>query len=142
MKKIIIALVFALMCSWAAMAQSKEELEVRAMLTAQVANWNNGSIDGYMNGYWESDKLLFIGSNGPTYGYRTTLKRYKEHYPDAAHMGVLTSNILSIEKLSKKYYFVVGNWAIKRSAGDVKGSYSLLIKKIKDKWVIVCDHTN
>lgn len=142
MKKLIVACAFMLVCSWAALAQSKDELAIRAMLTAQVANWNNGSIEGYMNGYWESDKLLFIGSKGPTYGYRTTLKRYKEGYPDAAHMGTLTSNILSIEKLSKKYYFVVGNWSIKRSAGDVQGAYSLLIKKIKDKWVIVCDHSS
>jgi len=36
----------------------------------------------------------------------------------------------------------VGKWALKRSAGDVSGSYTLLIRKIKGEWVIVCDHSS
>ena len=123
-------------------AQNKDEREITAMLSAQVAQWNKGNVDGYMKGYWENDSLLFIGSSGPRYGYRATLKRYKEAYPDAAHMGTLTSVVMSMERLSPEYYFIVGTWALKRSAGDVSGSYTLLLRKIKGKWVIVCDHSS
>ena len=123
-------------------AQHKNEQAIRAMLAAQVSQWNNGSIEGYMKGYWENDSLLFIGSKGPRYGYVTTLGRYKEAYPDAAHMGQLTSTITRMDKLSAKYYFVVGTWALTRSAGNVSGSYTLLIHKIKRKWLIVCDHSS
>ncbi len=123
-------------------AQNKDEREITAMLSAQVAQWNKGSVDGYMKGYWENDSLLFIGSSGPRYGYRATLKRYKEAYPDAAHMGTLTSVVKSMERLSPEYYFIVGTWALKRSAGDVSGSYTLLLRKIKGRWVIVCDHSS
>ncbi len=122
--------------------RDKETWEIRKMLHAQVAQWNNGSIDGYMKGYWENDSLLFIGSNGPRYGYQATLKRYKEAYPDADHMGKLTSTITSMQKLSPEYYFVVGKWALSRKAGDVSGSYTLLLRKIKDKWVVICDHSS
>jgi ketosteroid isomerase-like protein len=123
-------------------AQSKDEVAIRKMLGAQVVEWNKGNIEGYMKGYWESDSLVFIGSKGPRYGYAMTLKKYKEAYPDADHMGVLTSTILKLTKLSPDYYFIVGSWALKRKAGDVGGSYTLLIRKIKGEWVIVCDHSS
>ncbi|MCW3123150.1 MAG: hypothetical protein JWQ38_2642, partial [Flavipsychrobacter sp.] len=68
-------------------AQNKDEQAIRTMLSAQVTEWNKGNIEGYMHGYWENDSLLFIGSKGPRYGYKVTLQKYKEAYPDEAHMG-------------------------------------------------------
>lgn len=123
-------------------AQSKDEQAIRHMLAAQVVNWNKGDIPGFMKGYWENDSLVFIGKNGPTYGFQPTLERYKKGYPDAAHMGQLTSTILSIKKLSAAYYFVIGKWQLERDAGDIGGSYTLLIRKIKNEWVIICDHSS
>jgi ketosteroid isomerase-like protein len=123
-------------------AQTADEMAIRKMLSAQVTEWNKGNIEGYMKGYWENDSLLFIGSKGPRYGYETTLKRYKEAYPDAEHMGMLTSTITSVDQLSKEYYFIVGKWELKRSVGDLSGSYTLLLRKIKGQWVIVCDHSS
>jgi hypothetical protein len=37
---------------------------------------------------------------------------------------------------------VVGRWALARKAGDVSGAYTLLLHKIKGKWVIVTDHSS
>ena len=142
MKKYLLCVVVLAFMGNMCMAQSKNERAINNMLAAQVEEWNKGNIEGYMKGYWESDSLLFIGSSGPRYGYGATLKRYKEAYPDAAHMGVLTSTVTSVKKLSPKYYFIVGKWALKRTAGDVAGSYTLLLHKIKGKWVIVCDHSS
>lgn len=123
-------------------AQDADVVAIRRMLFAQVVQWNEGNVEGYMKGYWESDSLLFIGSSGPNYGYQATLRRYKEHYPDQAHMGRLKSTIISMERLSPEYYFVVGKWALQRSAGDIGGSYTLLIRKMNGKWKIVCDHSS
>ncbi len=142
MVKFISAILICLFLYAPANAQSKDEKAIRSMLTAQVVEWNGGNIDGYMKGYWENDSLIFIGSKGPRYGYETTLKRYKEAYPDVAHMGKLTSTITSLQRLSSDYYFIVGKWDLKRAAGDVGGSYTLLIRKIKGSWVIVCDHSS
>ncbi len=139
-----IAVLWAI-CLWAvipAMAQNRDEQAIRQLLAAQVTEWNKGNIEGYMNGYWESDSLLFIGSKGPRYGYAATLAKYKESYPDAAHMGQLTSVVTSMKKLSADYYFIVGRWDLKRSAGDVGGSYTLLLRKIKGHWTIICDHSS
>lgn len=119
-----------------------EEKLIRTMLADQVKEWNKGNIDGYMSGYWNSDSMLFIGSSGPRYGFEKTLERYKEAYPDKAHMGRLISNIITITPLSREYYFVVGHWELKREVGDVGGSFTLLLRKMDGNWVIVCDHSS
>lgn len=142
MKKVLILLFCIVYAPFAFSQADKDITAIRRMLLSQVMEWNKGNIEGYMHGYWESDSLLFIGSKGPRYGYTATLKRYKEAYPDADHMGHLTTTIVSMEKLSDQYYFVVGKWALSRKAGDVDGSYTLLIRKIKGQWVIVCDHSS
>ena len=123
-------------------AQNKNETAIKKMLAAQEAAWNNGDLEKFMIGYWNNDSLLFIGKNGPKYGYNVTLENYKKGYGDTTKMGKFTSTILSIKKLSRKYYFVVGKWYLKRSIGDVSGHYTLLIKKINGEWVIVADHSS
>jgi hypothetical protein len=132
----------ALLLSLTAFAGNKDEQAIRNMLAAQVLEWNKGNIEGYMKGYWEDDSLLFIGKSGPTYGYTATLNRYKKSYPDAEKMGKLTSTIVSLSKLSDKYYFVVGKWHLARTVGNLEGSYTLLLKKIDGEWVIIADHSS
>jgi len=141
MKKILLCLC-CIISMHSVLAQDQNVLAIRKLLLTQVVAWNSGSIDGYMKGYWQSDSLLFIGSKGPRYGYGATLKRYKEAYPDADHMGKLRTSISNMQKLSDDYYFIVGKWALQRKAGDVDGSFTLLLRKIKGEWVIVCDHSS
>jgi ketosteroid isomerase-like protein len=119
-----------------------DEAAIRKMLSAQVAQWNRGDIAGYMHGYWESDSLVFIGKNGPTNGFDSTLARYRRSYPDAATMGKLTSTILRIRHLSPDYAYVTGKWHLARAAGDLQGHYTLLLRKIGNEWVIIEDHSS
>jgi ketosteroid isomerase-like protein len=138
-KLLLIACCLISICTY---GQQKDEQAIRSLLAKQTAEWNKGSVEGYMKGYWDNDSLLFIGSHGPRYGYQKTLEKYKEAYPDADHMGFLTSTVTSMKRLSPDYYFIVGTWALKRKAGDVAGSYTLLFRKIKGEWVIVVDHSS
>jgi len=125
-----------------AAAQNKDEQAIRKVLQTQTEAWNSGNIDEFMKGYWKSDSLKFIGQSGVTYGYKATLDRYKKNYSDTALMGKLLFDILEVKKLSPEYYFVLGKWFLKRSVGDIGGTYTLLFRKIKGKWVIVSDHTS
>lgn len=141
MSRIVLALLLLLL-PFGAVCKGKDEESIRKMLAAQVVEWNKANMEGYMKGYWEHDSLLFIGKKGPTYGYAKTLANYKKSYPDTDHTGTLISTIMSMKRLSKEYYFVVGKWELRRVAGDVSGSYTLLLRKIKGEWVIVADHSS
>lgn len=123
-------------------AQSKAEREICAILKAQESAWNKADLRAFMHGYWESDSMLFMGKKGLTYGYQSTLNNYLKSYPDTSYTGHFTSTILSLKKLSKKYYMVVGKWDLQRSVGNVGGYYSLLFCRKKGRWVIVMDHTS
>ena len=123
-------------------SQGKDERQIRDILAAQTEQWNKGNIDAFMQGYWHSDSLVFIGKNGPHYGYRAALQNYKKGYPDTTAMGKLSFDILSVKPLSPQYYFVTGKWMLKRSIGDLQGYYTLLFRRINGKWTIVVDHSS
>ena len=135
----LLLLVFA---SLLANAQKGEEEKIRELLSRQTAAWNNGDIEGFMQTYWKSDSLMFIGKSGVTRGWQKTLENYKKGYPDTAAMGKLSFDIIKVEKLSDQHFFVVGKWMLKRTIGDISGHYTLLLRKIKGQWVIVADHSS
>ena len=137
------ALVFPItFFSVALFGQNKDELEIRAVMDEQVKTWNNGNIDAFMQTYWKSDSLLFLGSKGPSYGWQKTLEGYKRRYPDTVSMGKLDFEILQIKSLSSEYSFVLGKWHLKRTIGDAGGYFTLLFRKINGKWLIIADHTS
>ena len=122
--------------------ESKDIATVQSILARQEADWNAGKIDDFMNGYWQSDKLKFIGASGITYGYEATLKNYHKRYPDRATMGQLKFEVISTEKLSRKVIMLVGKWDLQRTSGDIGGIFTLIFKKIKGQWVVASDHTS
>jgi len=123
-------------------AQSKDEQLIRNAMNEQLSAWNSGDIDRFMTTYWQSDSLKFIGKSGVTYGWQKTLDNYKKNYPDTAAMGKLDFTLIEVKRLSVLYYSVIGKWHLKRSIGDIQGHFTLLFKKIKNKWVIVMDHSS
>lgn len=142
---LILFTVFASCVNYSLYAQNatdKEEKLIRTLLDHQVQAWNEGNIERFMTTYWKSDSLMFIGKNGVTYGWANTLNNYRKNYPDTAAMGKLSFDILYIKRLSFQYFQVIGKWKLQRSIGDLAGHYSLLIKKISGKWVIVSDHSS
>lgn len=130
-----------ILSSYSASAQNDEN-RIRSLLEAQVRQWNQGKIEGFMIGYWESDSLVFLGKDGPTYGFAAAIDRYRKAYPDPESMGELTSTILRIQLLCPEYAYVTGRWSLIRKAGPKSGSYTLLLRKIGGNWVIVEDHSS
>jgi len=122
--------------------EHKDIAAVKAVLGRQQDDWNNGNINAFMEGYWESDQLNFVGANGVTYGYEATLTNHHNRYPVRATTGQLSFGIVSVEKLSRKVILLVGTWDLAREIGDIGGHFTLLWKKIKGKWVVVADHTS
>ena len=122
-------------------AQSRDEQAIRNVLEGQVAQWNQGNTEGFMQGYWKSDSLTFIGSRGITKGWNTVLDNYKKSYSDASLMGKLSFSQLFFDKLSGTCYRVTGHWQIERDT-PVGGWFTLIVKKIKKEWKIVYDHSS
>ena len=133
---------FIFLISVSAPGQKNDEKKIRQILEHQTIAWNRGDVESFMEGYWKSDSLLFIGKNGVTHGWQRTLDNYRKGYPDAAAMGKLSFELIEVKKLSSKYFYVIGKWMLKRYIGDLSGHYDLLFKKIKGQWFIIADHSS
>jgi ketosteroid isomerase-like protein len=125
-----------------ASAQNNPDQTIRKILAEQTASWNKGDLTAFMKGYWNNDSLLFVGKNGPTYGYNTTLQNYQKSYPDTANMGKLAFTVLQVTPLSADTWFVLGKWQLTRSVGNISGHYTLLFRKIRGQWLIIADHSS
>jgi ketosteroid isomerase-like protein len=140
MKKIL--LLACIIISLTSKAQTNDEKIIRNMLADQISFWNKGDIPSFMKGYWENDSLVFIGSNGPTYGYNNTLRNYQKNYPNKDYMGVLNFDIISVQPIEKDHYFVIGKFMLQRKVGDASGHFTLIFKRINGVWKIVSDHSS
>jgi hypothetical protein len=110
------------------------------MLTEEA--WNNNDLEGFMEGYINSEKLVFVGSRGPTYGYNSTLESYKKGYPDAETMGSLSFEIIDLYQIDKVTAIMIGKFYLTRTVGDMQGYYTLVWQKIDEKWLIISDHSS
>jgi len=123
-------------------SQPRDESEaIMKVMAQQEMDWNKGDIDGFMQGYWQSDSLMFIGKNGIKYGWQTTLDNYQTSYPDKATMGKLSFEVLKLEQQENTAY-MLGKWSLQRAEDNPKGYFTLYWKKIDGKWVITIDHTS
>jgi ketosteroid isomerase-like protein len=134
----IMAVLMSILC----FAQNKDEQAIRQILANQESAWNQGDLTTFMIGYWENDSLVYIGKNGPTYGYMTTLNNYKKNYPDTSHMGKLKFKLLSVNPLNTDHYFVIGKFNLTRTVGDASGYFTLLFRKINGVWKAIADHSS
>lgn len=121
--------------------RTSEQAAIQAMLQQQEDDWNAGSIEGFMAGYWKSDSLIFISSE-VTYGWEQATARYKRNYPDTATMGKLTFTFYHFNFTSPDACLVTGRYQLQRAADAPSGMFTLLVKKIDGKWLVVYDHTS
>ena len=122
--------------------KEKDKNNIQQLLNNQVLAWNQGDLEKFMKTYWDSEKLVFVGSRGPTYGWKATLENYKLGYPDKNAMGQLEFKIFDMSKIDRKTVFVIGRYELTRKAGDLKGHFTLVIQKIGGNWLIVSDHSS
>lgn len=138
-------LLFLILLSNPALSQpdATDRRAILSILKRQTEDWNAGRIDKFMNAYWPSDSLTFVGKAGITYGYEPTLANYRKRYPDRASMGSLKFDILHLDFPAPDVAYVIGRWSLTRPAiGNANGHFTLLWRKIKKRWVIISDHSS
>ncbi|GAB3808435.1 hypothetical protein GCM10028819_47480 [Spirosoma humi] len=122
---------------------NRDRRSILEALKRQTDDWNAGRVDRFMSSYWNSDSLTFVSKVGVTYGYQATLANYKKRYPDRASMGTLKFDILQLDLLTPTLAYVIGRFQLTRpELGNTEGHFTLLWRKIKNRWIIVSDHSS
>src|SRR5438270_14058282 len=138
-----ICLLVAILGSASISAQSDNTVsEIQNVLRAQQEAWNRGDIDAFMNGYWRSDKTVFVSGDDVERGWQKVLDRYKKKYSDRAKMGTLTFSDLEITPLSNDSAVALGAWKLKRATDEPHGRFTLIFRRLPEGWRIIHDHTS
>ena len=137
---IIIVLLSVSLCP----AQESDAISgvILSIMDRQVAGWNNGTIETFMDGYLRSDSLRFASGGSVTYGWTTMLERYRKSYSTREKMGRLQFSKISITVISSDAALAFGTWELFREQDHPRGLFTLFWKKIDGKWFIVHDHTS
>ena len=140
---LLVLLVLAVGCAdREARIENELEDEVRDVMLKAEAWWNEGSIDGYMESYWNSPDLRFASGGKVTFGWQETRDGYLKRYQDRAAMGRLIFSDLDITILSHESALVFGAWRLEREHDQPQGLFTLLLRRFDDGWRIVHDHTS
>ncbi|MBA3804180.1 MAG: DUF3225 domain-containing protein [Acidobacteria bacterium] len=115
---------------------------VRAVLDAQVAAWNRGDIDGFMDGYMRGPDTVFISGDHITRGWQTVLDRYKKSYDSREKMGTLSFLEIEIKPIGRDAAIAFGRWQLARAADTPHGRFTLVFRRTREGWRIIHDHTS
>lgn len=127
---------------WSGTPADSDRAAIEKVFSAQVDAWNKGDLEAYMQGYWQSDQLAFVGSKGLKHGWHQTLEHYKRSYPNQEAMGRLTFKTLKMEALGPGVMYVVGQWQLDRKGTNEEGYFSLIWKRKAEGWKIIADHSS
>jgi len=124
------------------LAEKSNMVSILSVLEEQQKAWNSGNIDGFMEGYLQSDTLRFASGGDITTGWAPTLSRYKTRYADKTAMGELRFDIKNVTVFDEDDGLVFGQWTLIRDNDTPSGLFTLHMKQVDGDWVIISDHTS
>ncbi|HYR23992.1 MAG TPA: DUF4440 domain-containing protein [Chthoniobacterales bacterium] len=134
---------FVVAAAFGSLRAAEPKSEIESVLRAQQDAWNRGAVEEFMNGYWRSEKTVFVSGNEVSRGWQKVLDRYRKKYSDRTEMGTLAFEELDITELSNDSAVVLGRWALYN--GKVMGPhgrFTLIFRRFPDGWKIIHDHTS
>ena len=121
--------------------KNRDEAAIFKVFREEERAWNAHDIEAYVALYAPLDSSRMILSKGVAAGKDNILAFYKKYWPEEK-MGSLKLEEESLERISKKFYFITGYFHVTYPNGkSVHGRYSSLMVKLKGKWYIYTDHS-
>jgi hypothetical protein len=134
-------LFFVLVFSFLLQEGSAQSLKAVDVLTNISNEWNKGNLDGVMTSYWQNDSLAFVTSGKIIYSYDSLRTYYKGYGFDENKQGSLSFEIIRDENINSKNHLVIARYTLLMNGKKHQGNFTLMVRKIKGRWVIVLDHS-
>ena len=128
------------------------EDEVKAAFHQWTAAWNDGNVEGYLDGYWESTDTRQVVSGGDghhiTRGidairakYRESTRKSKEKY---GSMGTISLTSMDVRPIELDDAIVFGEFLFQFDCSNKStGCFTIHLHRLGDAigWQIVSEHT-
>jgi ketosteroid isomerase-like protein len=116
---------------------------IAGVLDRQIAAWNRGDLDAYMDGYARTPALVFTSGGNVRRGWQDAYDHYKARYAtDPGAMGTLAFRIESIDPVGTGGAVVLGRWELAGTRNAGRGVFSLVVEHRPEGWRIIHDHTS
>lgn len=130
-------------CTAPVVVERGAEEAIRKVLDDQVAAWNRGDLETFMEGYWRSPELTFFSGGTVTKGWQGTLERYRKRYQsEGQEMGQLAFRDLDVQVVGPDSAVVRGRFELTRRKDKPTGLFTLVLRRLPEGWRIVHDHTS
>ncbi len=123
-------------------ATHEKKKGIVAVLQKQQEDWNTGRMQAFLGAYWKSDTLRLVTSRGVVYGWEKLQAQYRKNFPDTTAMGKLDFDVIHIELIGENDALVTGKFLHKADKKFRAGYFTFLLRRQKNRWVIVADHTS
>jgi beta-aspartyl-peptidase (threonine type) len=124
-------------------AESADVQAVRQVLQDQIAAWNRGDLQAFMETYWNSPELTFFSGGDLQKGWEATYRRFRQRYQaEGKEMGHLSFSEVVVDPLSDKHMLVRGRWHLKLTSSVQAGLFTLIVARQRNGWRIIHDHTS
>lgn len=120
---------------------------IRAMLQASAEDWNAGNLDGFLDDYWRSPELTFLGAGGITRGWDAVREKYlRSYFAPEARRPFLRFDQIEVRLLGTDHALATGRYLLSLDEADRDevsgwGYFSLVLRRAAGEWRIIHDHT-
>jgi ketosteroid isomerase-like protein len=120
-----------------------DRVAIETVLRDQIAAWNRGDLNSYMEGYARTPALIFTSGGEVRRGWQEALDHYHARYAtDPKAMGTLKFEIDTIDPVGGDGAVVLGIWDLTGTAHPGRGVFSLVLERRPEGWRIIHDHTS
>jgi ketosteroid isomerase-like protein len=117
------------------------EAEVFAVIRQMVDLWNAHNIEGYMDLFWKSKRLLVVVQAEQVVGWANVLATYWRGYPDRKAMGLMKLERVKIQNLSPDISLALTWWQVESGGAKTYCTSTMNLQRFPDGWKVVAAHT-
>jgi ketosteroid isomerase-like protein len=120
----------------------QDQTEIRSILERQKQAWNEGDIEGFMQGYHHRPDIVFTSGGKVRRGFEQTLHAYREKYVDDGAMGHLEFSEVELHPVGGHGAVALGQWELTATPQAARGVFSLVFTRERGRWGIMHDHSS
>lgn len=122
--------------------RNQSTISIKAMIDAQGDAWNKGNLNAYMAYFWQSSETKHIFNEQVSTGWEAINERLQAKFADPALMGKISYRDLEINVITKDRAIAAARWRYEVGDFAMDGYFTILVRKIDGRWLIVHDHSS
>jgi uncharacterized protein (TIGR02246 family) len=122
---------------------SRQQLEAVKIVLAQEAAWNRGDIDAFLSRFKDDPETQIMMGNSVR-GLEKIHSAFRLNYPTRDAMGTIAYSDVEARELGENFAMATGRYHLdrpKKSGGSVDGTFTEVMEKTPDGWMIIFSET-